>query len=173
MLKTAISLLTVACVFMHAVMGCCVHHVHGGEACGARSTECHECDHSGCGKSHERHVHADVQDVVAPDQVTSFQCGNCSPDKAAQPVVLDFSHGTDSGLPEMPCEETSCQWTGTPGQARTLLSFDWHFASMLDCCGLTAAPAAWQCVSIGRRNIAPDRLSSPMRVHALDQVWQL
>jgi len=48
-----------------------------------------------------------------------------------------------------------------------------YCASTLDCFDLTVVVAAWERVRIGRHNIALDRLSSSLRVHALDQVWQL
>lgn len=169
MLKTVTSLLTAACVFAHAVLGCCVHHAHGDEACGDYVAECHEHE-AHDSHSHDGHDHA--SDKGESTHADDCSCEECVHGDSLLPSVSDGPH--DSGHhPQSSCEGESCHWSSTSAPINPLLSFDWHFASTFRCCDLSSALTAWERGCLNRRRIAPDKLSSALRVHALDQVWQL
>lgn len=175
MLKTVTSLLTAACVFVHAVMGCCVHHAHAGEACSGhveeqREHEAHDAD------SHEGHSHASHESESAhhsePAHGEDCSCDECSQDDLIQLVVSNCSHERGH-QPHFPCEGESCNWVSNQDQTNPLLTFDWFFAATIHCCDLASTPSFAERDCLNRQRIAPDRLSSALRVHALDQVWRL
>jgi len=177
MLKTATALITAACIFVHAVLGCCVHHAHGSEGCDIHAEESHDGDHhevdrenGGC---HNGHSHVAAADQSESAHVSDCSCEHCKLETSTPQFRVGCSDGDDSDHPAVPCEGASCQWTLTPAQLKMPCDIESYCASILDCCDLTVVVAAWGRVQIGRHNIAPDKLSSPLRVHALDQVWQL
>tara|TARA_R110002072_G_scaffold303078_1_gene492959 strand:- start:49110 stop:49643 length:534 start_codon:yes stop_codon:yes gene_type:complete len=177
MLKTATSLITAACIFVHAVLGCCVHHVHGGEDCDIHAEVSHDGEHhevdraeGDCGAGHSQ--------VTVAVRLGSANASDFSREKAAHEtstpqLTVGCTHHGDSDHPESPCEESPCQWTSAAAELSMPCDIEMYCVSVLDCCDLTAVVAACKRVQIGRHRIAPDRLSSSLRVHALDQVWQL
>ena len=57
MFRLGTPLVTLAAVLTHAVLGCCVHHVHAGEACGHEDVPA-TVSHDHAGHDHAEHDHA-------------------------------------------------------------------------------------------------------------------
>lgn len=94
-------LLTIACVFTHALLGCCWHHAHGDFHTGRHG------DMSACDGVHQS-TH------VADRDVTAHHDGHgCSHDDVAR--QLDGSKDTPHTPqePAHPCEEPDCQFVAS------------------------------------------------------------
>ena len=114
--------ITLAAVLTHAVLGCCVHHVHAGEALGhgsvavAAHAECHG-DLHGHGPHDERHVpgHDSEQDVGCHES----DCSWLTAPYQTLPVLPPASFGAaaDAALTVVvgsPCSARP-SWTGGSG----------------------------------------------------------
>ena len=85
-MRPPLSLLTAACLLMHALLGCCLHHAHGSE--GAESTFCaqegHGEGHDACDHSHKGDDKCGVGRCVFVLPAKAW-AGDCS-DRLLQPA---------------------------------------------------------------------------------------
>lgn len=97
MIKTLTSLLILAALLIHAVLGCCAHHAHGTDIGRNR------CVHADSGSVH---THSDNARMCAscPDSGTGSPC-NASNSSDGQPD----GHDKDG---HVPCDDVPCEWLG-------------------------------------------------------------
>ena len=160
MLRTATSLITIACVFAHALLGCCIHHAH---ACGSDELCSNQCRVRLAQKvdSHEARESAEANH------------GCCDGSHGAAPLSASPG-GPQESAPEPShgcCDEESCQWTNMQTQVEVPSSCS--SVATFNRCDPSSLLVTRQRDCLRRWSMALDRLSSSLRVHALDQVWQL
>lgn len=95
MTKTLTSLLTLAALFVHAVLGCCAHHAHRTEFGGT------QCVHADSGSVHKLSTDARMC-ASGPDSGTESPC-NASNSSDGQPDGPDKHR-------HVPCDDVPCAW---------------------------------------------------------------
>jgi len=93
MIKTLTSLLTLAALFIHAVLGCCAHHAHGTDVGG------NQCVHADSGRLHSTDARMCTS---GPDSGTESPC-NASNSSDGQPDGPDKHR-------HVPCDDVPCEW---------------------------------------------------------------
>ena len=155
MAKTLTSLLTLAALVIHAVPGCCAHHVH-----------CTESSGTGC-------VHADSGRVHTHSTDTRM-CASCPESGAESPCNASNSSdrqpdGTNKHQ-HIPCDNVPCEWLSSVSVVWSTHHACFSFLRAHDC-GFTAVtkdssqPLRIDAAQSDRPNIAD--------ACALTQVWLL
>ena len=95
MTKTLTSLLTLAAIFVHAVLGCCAHHSHGTDSGG------NSCVHADSGSVHTHSTDARM-------------CASCPDSGTLPPCTASNSSDGQSDDPDKhrhpPCDDVPCKW---------------------------------------------------------------